>query len=127
MAWTGDVLRFISLSPDWRTVLGVVGDTRDAGPDAPPTPAVYQPMTQNDFAMFPGAIVIRARGAADLGPQIREETVAPQRLNALLVGALGAVALAFAAVGIGGVLAFFIARRTAEIGIRMSLGADPMR
>ena len=127
MAWTGDVLRFISLSPDWRTVLGVVGDTRDAGPDAPPTPAVYQPMTQNDFAMFPGAIVIRARCAADLGPQIREETVAPQRLNALLVGALGAVALAIAAVGIGGVLALFIARRTAEIGIRMSLGADPMR
>ena len=54
-------------------------------------------------------------------------TVAPQRLNAILVGAFGAVALAIAAVGIGGVLAFFIARRTAEIGIRMSLGADPMR
>jgi ABC-type antimicrobial peptide transport system permease subunit len=59
--------------------------------------------------------------------QIREETVAPQRLNALLVGAFGAVALAIAAVGIGGTLAFFIARRTAEIGIRMSLGADSRR
>ncbi len=149
VAWTGDVLRFIPLSPDWRTIVGVVGDTRDAGPDAPPLPAVYQPMTQNDFGMFPGAIVIRARGAEGLGPQaariirelvpdqpvervatlgqIREETVAPQRLNAILVGAFGAVALAIAAVGIGGVLAFFIARRTAEIGIRMSLGADPMR
>jgi predicted permease len=149
VAWTGDVLRFISLSPEWRTVVGVVGDTRDAGFDAPPLPAAYQPMTQNDFGMFPGAIVIRARGAADLGPQaariirelipdqpiervatleqIREETVAPQRLNALLVGAFGGVALAIAAVGIGGVLAFFIARRTAEIGIRMSLGADPLR
>src|SRR5688500_9924495 len=149
VAWTGDVLRFISLSPDWRTIVGVVGDTRDAGPDAPPLPAVYQPMTQNDFGMFPGAIVIRARGAEGLGPlaariirelipdqpveriatleQIREETVAPQRLNALLVGAFGAVALAIAAVGIGGVLAFFIARRTAEVGIRMSLGADSRR
>ena len=149
VAWTGDVLRFIPLSPEWRTVVGVVGDTRDAGPDAPPLPAVYQPMTQNDFGMFPGAIVIRARGAEAMGPQaariirelipdqpvervatlgqIREETVAPQRLNAILVGAFGAVALAIAAVGIGGVLAFFIARRTAEIGIRMSLGADPMR
>ena len=35
VAWTGDVLRFIPLSPDWRTIVGVVGDTRDAGPDAP--------------------------------------------------------------------------------------------
>ena len=143
-------LRFIPLSPDWRTIVGVVGDTRDAGPDAPPMPAVYQPMTQNDFGMFPGAIVIRARGAAGLGPQAgadhpradpdqpvervatlgadpRGDASPRQRLNAILVGAFGAVALAIAAVGIGGVLAFFIARRTAEIGIRMSLGADPMR
>jgi hypothetical protein len=149
VAWTGDVLRFIQLSGDWRTVIGVVGDTRDAGPDAPPLPAVYQPLAQNEIGFFPGAVVIRARSAENLGPaaarlihelipdqpveriatleQIREETVAPQRLNALLVGAFGAVALAIAAVGIGGTLAFFIARRTAEIGIRMSLGADKRR
>jgi putative ABC transport system permease protein len=146
IAWTGDVLRFIGLSGDWRTVVGVVGDTRDAGPDAPPLPAAYQPLAQNEIGFFPGAVVIQARSAENLGPaaarlihdlipdqpveriatleQIREETVAPQRLNALLVGAFGAVALAIAAVGIGGTLAFFIARRTAEIGIRMSLGAD---
>jgi predicted permease len=149
IAWTGDVLKFIGLSGDWRTVVGVVGDTRDAGPDAPPLPAIYQPMAQNEIGFFPGAVVIQARSAENLGPaaarlihelimdqpveriatleQIREETVAPQRLNAMLVGAFGAVALAIAAVGIGGTLAFFIARRTAEIGIRMSLGADSRR
>jgi ABC-type antimicrobial peptide transport system permease subunit len=110
---------------------------------------MFQPLAQNELGYFPGAFVIRASGAETLAPQaervvremapdnpiarvatlgqLRDETVASQRLNALLVAAFGLLALVIAAVGIAGVLAFFIAERTTEIGIRMSLGAERSR
>ena len=149
VAWTGDVLQFIGMSGRWMTVVGIVNDTRDSGPTEPAPPALYMPLAQNELGYFPGAFVIRAQGAAALAPQaerivremapenpitrvatleqIREETVASQRLNTYLVGAFGVLALVIAAVGIAGVLAFFVARRTTEIGIRMSLGAQKGR
>ena len=149
VAWTGDVLQFIGMSGRWMTVVGIVNDTRDKGPTEPPPPVLYQPLAQNELAWFPGAFVLRGPGAARAAPQaervvremapenpitrvatleqIREESVASHRLNAYLVGAFGVLALVIAAVGIAGVLAFFVARRTTEIGIRMSLGAHPGR
>ena len=56
--------------------------------------------------------------------QIRDESVAPRRLNAALVSSFSILAVIIAAVGIAGVLAFSVSARTNEIGIRMSLGAD---
>ena len=148
IAWTGEVLQFIGVSGDWRTIVGVVGDTKDGGLDAEPRGVVFMPFTQE--AVWFGGLVIRANsnaealaGAAtrvvrEITPsdpienvltvaQIRDQSVAPRRLNALLVSSFGALAVLIAAVGIAGVLAFSVSARTNEIGIRMSLGADAGR
>ncbi|MGH7482273.1 MAG: ABC transporter permease [Longimicrobiales bacterium] len=148
VAWTGSVLDFIPVSGDWRTVVGVVGDTKDGGLDSAPLPAMFMPFAQEAFPS--GGLVIRSRGdAASLAPtatnivrsiaprqpiedvltldQIRDESVAPRRLNAMLVGSFGVLALIVASVGIGAVLAFSVSARRHEIGIRMSVGADAGR
>ena len=70
VAWTGQVLSVIGMQENhWRTVVGVVGDTRDNGPNADAPPVLYMPLTQNDIAYFPGAFVIH--GEARRGSALR--------------------------------------------------------
>ncbi len=148
IAWTGDVLRFTPISGEWRTIVGVIGNTQDGGLDAAPVSAVYLPFHQ-EVAML-GGLVIRAEsnvesltGAAtrvvrSIVPnapienvltvrQMKDQSVSPRRLNAVLISSFGILALIIAAVGIAGVLAFSVSARSNEIGIRMSLGADSGR
>jgi predicted permease len=148
VAPTGEVLKFTPFTDEWRTVIGVAGDTRDTGLESGPTLTVFEPFAQE--LIVNGALTVRTsadpvalqstimKAIREVAPQqliervatleqVRDETVAPRRLNAMFIAAFGALAFAIAMVGIAGVLAFSVSSRTSEIAIRMSLGANAAR